>query len=377
MTKRKLFAAILAVVIAGGIYAYSHQRKDTGKHFTTVTVEKSDIKKQATAVGKIVPAHSVSIKSQIDGIVGKIYVIEGEHVNKGQPLIKVMPNPTPQALTSATTQLMQSQAAFDSAKQTLANLKSLVKQKVIPANYDDYVQAIADVKSKQADVRQKTQNLALIQSGETRIGNEKLTSTIYAPISGTILDLKVEVGEPIISTESSQSATEMMSLADMTHIIFKGSVSEHDAARLKPGMAVTMTVAPYPDDVVKATLSKVAIQSETLNSPDNELTSAFDNGFEVEANNLKMATPLNIRSGFSASAKVTLQEAKDVLVIPERALRFDHNTPMILIPDDSKRGYHLQKVTLGLSDGINVQVLTGTKLGEKLVDNSLVNDGHE
>ena len=169
----------------------------------------------------------------------------------------------------------------------------------------------------------------------------------------------------------------MMSLADMTHIIFKGSVSEHDAARLKPGMAVTMTVAPYPDDVVKATLSKVAIQSETLNSPDDELTSAFDNGFEVKANNLKMATPLNIRSGFSASAKVTLQEAKDVLVIPERALRFDHNTPMILIPDDSKRGYHLKKVTLGLSDGINVQILMGIKLGEKLVDNSLVNDGHE
>ncbi|MCL9781634.1 efflux RND transporter periplasmic adaptor subunit [Vibrio sp. S4M6] len=372
MGKRKAYVALIIVAAIGGLYTYSSLHNQDKKSFATVTVEKGTISKQATAVGKIVPAHSISIKSQIDGIVGKIYVKVGERVKKGQPLIKLLPNPTPQALTAATTELMQAEAALESAQKTLDNLKSLIKQKVIPNNYDQYIQAVSDLKTKRAEVQQKKQNLELIQSGEANIGKTKLTSTIYAPINGTVLDLKVEVGEPIISTESSQSATEMMSLADMNHLIFKGSVSEHDAAQLKSGMPAIITVAPYPKDVIPGKLSEVAIQSESLNSPDSEVTKAFDNGFEVEASDLAFPSSITLRSGFSASAKITLKQAKDVLVIPERALKFDGDTPMVLIADDSKKGYHSQKVTLGLSNGIKIQVTKGVKLGEKLVDASMV-----
>ncbi|OXE31160.1 efflux transporter periplasmic adaptor subunit, partial [Vibrio parahaemolyticus] len=140
------------------------------------------------------------------------------------------------------------------------------KQDIIPSNYDEYVSARSAVKSAQADVLQKRQNLELIRSGEASIGDARLTSTIYAPIDGTVLNQKVEVGEPIISTQSSQAATEMMSLADMNSLIFKGSVSEHDAAQLSPGMPVMLTVAPYPDVAISGVLTKVAIQSENLNS---------------------------------------------------------------------------------------------------------------
>ncbi len=139
----------------------------------------------------------------------------------------------------------------------LANLESLVKQDIIPKNYDEYVSARSAVKSAQANVLQKRQNLELIRSGEASIGNARLTSTIYAPIDGTVLNRKVEVGEPIISTQSSQEATAMMSLADMNSLIFKGSVSEHDAAQLSPGMPVVITVAPYPDVEISGVLTKV------------------------------------------------------------------------------------------------------------------------
>ncbi|MCV5214629.1 HlyD family secretion protein, partial [Escherichia coli] len=131
----------------------------------------------------------------------------------------------------------------------------------------------------------------------------RLTSTIYAPIDGTVLNQKVEVGEPIISTQSSQAATEMMSLADMNSLIFKGSVSEHDAAQLSPGMPVMLTVAPYPDVAISGVLTKVAIQSENLNSPEgNTSAKSFDNGFEVEVGELKIPQDVLLRSGFSSTA---------------------------------------------------------------------------
>ncbi|NRF61552.1 efflux RND transporter periplasmic adaptor subunit [Vibrio coralliilyticus] len=376
MAKRWLLSAAGIALLGGGAYFYL-QSSAQPEAFPTLAVEKGTIEKEAVAVGKIVPAHSVSIKSQIDGIVGEIYAQVGENIKQGQPLIKVRPNPTPQALTDASTELMSSEATLESAKQKLANLESLVKQDIIPSNYDDYVSARSEVKSAQAAVLQKRQNLELIQSGEASIGDARLTSTIYAPIDGTVLNRKVEVGEPIISTESSQAATEMMSLADMNSLIFKGSVSEHDAAQLTPGMPVLLTVAPYPDVQIEGVLTKVAIQSENLNSPEDTSTvKSFDNGFEVEVGELKIPQDVTLRSGFSSTAKITLKKSENVLTLPERALQFEGDTPNVLIPDSSEQGFHKQKVKLGLSDGINVEVLEGVELGEDIIDNSMMGAAH-
>ncbi|MFN3014802.1 efflux RND transporter periplasmic adaptor subunit [Vibrio coralliilyticus] len=376
MAKRWLLSAASIALLGGGAYFYL-QSSAQPEAFPTLVVEKGTIEKEAVAVGKIVPAHSVSIKSQIDGIVGEIYAQVGENIKQGQPLIKVRPNPTPQALTDASTELMSSEATLESAKQKLANLESLVKQDIIPSNYDDYVSARSEVKSAQAAVLQKRQNLELIQSGEASIGDARLTSTIYAPIDGTVLNRKVEVGEPIISTESSQAATEMMSLADMNSLIFKGSVSEHDAAQLTPGMPVLLTVAPYPDVQIEGVLTKVAIQSENLNSPEDTSTvKSFDNGFEVEVGELNIPQDVTLRSGFSSTAKITLKKSENVLTLPERALQFEGDTPNVLIPDSSEQGFHKQKVKLGLSDGINVEVLEGVELGEDIIDNSMMGAAH-
>ncbi|EGR1580397.1 efflux RND transporter periplasmic adaptor subunit [Vibrio parahaemolyticus] len=376
MTKRWLVSAVSIALLGGGTYFYL-QSAAQPELLPTLIVEKGTIEKQAVAVGKIVPAHSVSIKSQIDGIVGEIYAKVGEKVKQGQPLIKVRPNPTPQALTDASAELMRSEADLESAKQKLSNLESLVKQDIIPSNYDEYVSARSAVKSAQADVLQKRQNLELIRSGEASIGDARLTSTIYAPIDGTVLNQKVEVGEPIISTQSSQAATEMMSLADMNSLIFKGSVSEHDAAQLSLGMPVMLTVAPYPDVAISGVLTKVAIQSENLNSPEgNASAKSFDNGFEVEVGELKIPQDVLLRSGFSSTAQIILKRSENVLTLPERALQFDGDAPNVLIPDSSEQGFHKQPVKLGLSDGINVEVLDGVELDEEVIDNSMMGAAH-
>lgn len=374
MAKTWLACAVSVVLLGSGMYSYL-QSSMQPKTFVTLMVGKGTLEKQAVAVGQIVPAHSVLIKSQLDGIVGEIYVQVGEKVKQGQALIKVRPNPTPQALTNASTELMRSEAELESAKQKLANLESLVRQDIIPNNYDEYVSARSMVKSARASVLQKRQNLELIRSGEASIGQVRLTSTIYAPIDGTVLNRKVEVGEPITSTQSSQAATEMMSLADMNNLIFKGSVSEQDASQLFPGMPVLLTVAPYSDVVIKGELTKVAIQSQNLNSPD-AIAESFDNGFGVEVGELAIPSEIMLRSGFSSTATITLQKSENVLVLPERALQFEGDTPNVLIPDSSDQGFHKRQVKLGLSDGINVEVLEGVELNQEVIDTSMMSANH-
>ncbi|EKO3793401.1 efflux RND transporter periplasmic adaptor subunit [Vibrio metschnikovii] len=369
----KRWIAVAIVLMAGGYWGSAHLSKPKAS-LPILTAQLGQIEKQAIAVGQIVPAHSVSIKSQIEGIVGEIFHHVGTHVNAGTPLIKITPNPTPQALTEATTMLMQSEASLESAKQNVTNLERLVKQNIIPKNYGDYIQAQADLKSKLADVVQKRQNLELIRSGEASIGDAKLTSTLTAPIDGTILNLKVEVGEPIISTASSQAATELMSIADMKNMIFKGSVSEHDAAQLAVGMPVTVILAPFPTLNIEGVLSKVAVQSEKLNNTSSSNNMGFDNGFEVEISQLNFPEDITLRSGFSATAHIILEKVENVVTVPERALRFQGNQAEVLIADDSEHGFTAQPVTLGLSDGINVQIISGLENQQTIIDNSML--GH-
>lgn len=369
----KRWIAVAIVLMAGGYWGSAHLSKPKAS-LPTLTAQLGQIEKHAIAVGQIVPAHSVSIKSQIEGIVGEIFHHVGAHVNAGTPLIKITPNPTPQALTEATTMLMQSEASLESAKQNVTNLERLVKQNIIPKNYGDYIQAQADLKSKLADVVQKRQNLELIRSGEASIGDAKLTSTLTAPIDGTILNLKVEVGEPIISTASSQAATELMSIADMKNMIFKGSVSEHDAAQLAVGMPVTVILAPFPTLNIEGVLSKVAVQSEKLNNTSSSNNTGFDNGFEVEISQLNFPEDITLRSGFSATAHIILEKVENVVTVPERALRFQGNQAEVLIADDSEYGFTAQPVTLGLSDGINVQIISGLENQQTIIDNSML--GH-
>ncbi|PSV51684.1 efflux RND transporter periplasmic adaptor subunit [Photobacterium sp. GB-1] len=373
MKKRWIVVATLSAITALGIYAVKAPSSDE-HHFTMLTAKNATIEKQAIAVGQIMPAQAVKIKSQIEGIVDKIYVNLGDKVEAGSPVIKLRPNPTPQDLTRVNADLLKSKADLESAKIKLANLKRLAAQKIIPANFDAYIQAQADVKSRTAELKQKQQESDLMSKGESDAGSTKLTSIIYAPINGTVLDVKVDVGEPITSTESNQAATEIMTMADMKNIIFKGSVSEHDAAQLTEGMPVELTLAPYPDLKIAGKLTKVAVQSEKLNndSNNNQQAQSFDNGFAVEVSDIQFPKDITLRSGFTATAHITLKKATDVMTVPERALHFKGNDPFVLIADDSTKGYKEIPVKLGLSDGINVEVLSGIKPKQSIIDASMV-----
>ncbi len=178
-----------------------------------------------------------------------------------------------------------------------------MKQDIIPKNYDEYVNCAFNREIRSSERTAKASEPRTIRSGEASIGDARLTSTIYAPIDGTVLNRKVEVGEPIISTESSQAATEMMSLADMNSLIFKGSVSEHDAARhLRACLYVTYRCALSWYGNFRC-VNQSCNQSENLNSPEGNATAkALITGL-MEVGELKDPERILLRSSYSSLHK--------------------------------------------------------------------------
>lgn len=118
------------------------------------------------------------------------------------------------------------------------------------------------------------------------------------------------------------------------------------------------------------------MQSEKLNltttNTSTNSVKSFDNGFQVEVDQIQFPKNLTIRSGFSATAQIILQQSTNVIIIPERSLQFKGGEAEVWVIDDSEYGYSSRVVTLGLSDGVMVEVLSGLEEGEEIVDMSMM-----
>ncbi|WP_394247025.1 efflux RND transporter periplasmic adaptor subunit [Vibrio profundi] len=374
MTRRVMILVLVLLPISISSYLfYQGSNNANTHHFSLVTAKKGSVQQSAYATGYILPKNSINIKSQIDGIVGEIFVSEGDHVNIGDPLLKITPTPTPEALTRMTIALKKSRVQLQLNTKRLENYQKLIEQKIIPSNYSQYIKAQSDLTISQAEVEKAEQELSLLKNGETELGdNNRLTSTLYAPIEGMVLNIKIENGGPVTSTASSQSATAIMTIANMKRLIFKGMADERDVIQLKVGMSAALKVSAYPQMTLKGVLSKIAIQSNTLNYPLKQAEQrTFKNGFEIEIDGFSYPDDFTLKSGLSTHATITLKIAKDVVLIPEHTLRFEGDTSYVLVPNDmSTNGVERRLVTVGLSDGVNIEILSGLEPGNQIVDRS-------
>jgi HlyD family secretion protein len=198
----------------------------------------------------------------------------------------------------------------------------------------------------------------------TRKGRLTLTGTesiIRAPAAGTVLTRAVNPGDPIVPLTSYQPGTEMATVADMRDLIFKGTVDEIDVGKLSVGMTTRIKVGALPTDVVTGRVSRIAPQAQQ-----KEGATLFD--VEVE---LDPSAKITLRAGYSANADVIVREKKDVLVIPERLVTFEDGgkkaTVEIAGADPKKPGKKVE-IKTGISDGLNVEVMSGLKKGDRVVE---------
>lgn len=370
--RKKWIITILIIFVS--IYFIYHTHKKNDLNLPVVSVTKGDITEFAEAVGYIKPHHSSIIKSQVDGIVAEIYHREGEYVTKGTPLIRVDPAPSPEVYAGAYQELADASAREKSSLRDVHRFEKALKDGLINSNYTDFIVARENYDTSKASRILAEQKLALIEKGNTIVAGKPIANIVVSPIDGYILNRNVEVGDPVLSLSSAQASTVLFSIANMHDLMFEGLVDEMDAAKIKIGMPVDITIGSVPDKTIRGVLTKIALQSESENIAKGGATatqenSPFNVGFEVEAADLKIPQGLILRSGYSATAKIQTNSVKNIMVLPARVVQFKDQEVYVLIPPkSSKEEPKHVPVTIGLSNGVEVEIKSGLKLGDKVLD---------
>ena len=348
---------ILAAMVVGG-YTWAKNRNPDDQGFTLVDVTRGDITEKAVAIGQIEPRQKFHIKSKISGIVKHCPAEVGDQIRTGDPLIEISPDPTPDELLEAEHLVNTAQISFDRAKKDWENSSELNREGLesennLDVNKETYERA-------RIELLRAKDRLQLIQEGRVSGRGKNMETIIRAPAEGILLQRLVNTGDPVVPLTSYQAGTELATLADMNDLIFKGTVDEIDVGKLSEGMPVRIKIGALPDQAIKGKLSRISPQAV---EKDNAKL------FEVEIE-IDSFEGILLRAGYSANADIVIREKNDVLLIPERLVLFEDDgaKTFVEIPGDTPDAEPKKvKVETGLSDGLNIEVKSGVKEGEKLV----------
>jgi HlyD family secretion protein len=355
----KLLLALIVVGAAGGaIYAFVGGQNGEENGFTTVVAELGDITEKALAVGQIEPRERFQVKSKISGIVARCFVEVGDVVRAGDPLFEIAPDPTPQELLNVDHRVRSAAASFGKARADYERGIELHEDGLLSKGDLDALKESFEL--AQVSVDQARDNRELTRQGIVSGGVTEVERIIRSTACGTVLSRTVDVGDPVVPLTSYQPGTELASIADMDDLIFKGTVDEIDVGKIAVGMTSRIKVGALPDEVVTGRLSRIAPQAQR-----SEGATLFD----VEAE-LDPGQEIILRAGYSANADIVIREKTEIVLIPERLVIFsdDGVETFVEIPGAGP-GAEPEKVavTLGLSDGLNVEVIDGVSVGESII----------
>jgi HlyD family secretion protein len=321
----------------------------------TIAAAKGEIVDKALAVGRIDPRKQVAVKSKIAGLVRKRYAEVGDLVRAGEPLFDIAPDPTPVEFAEAKRQVELAEVTFANVEREYDRAKSLRDKQLI--SHQEFESKQAEYDETELRLKLAREKLALIESGHTRVADRQVDNIIKSPISGTVLTVAVEEGDPVVPLTSYQSGTDLMTLAYMEDLIFKGNVDEIDVGKLRSGMEVELEIGALPGVTVVGTLTKVSPKAHR-----EEGATLFE--VEVE---IVQTSDTYLRAGYSANANIMITKKTDILVVPERLITIEDSVARCEIMD-STGVITTRELKTGLSDGINIEIVEGLAEGDLVVE---------
>ena len=356
MTKKIVIVVIVLAAIAVPVVLLvsngSASKQDGPK---TVAVVRGEIIDKALAVGRIDPRRQISVKSKIGGLVRKVYVEIGDKVNVGDPLFDIAPDPTPIEYAEAKRQVELAEVTFANSKRDYERSKSLMEKQLIATS--DYESEQARYDESELRYKLAKEKLQLIESGRAQVADREVSNIIKSNIDGTVLSVEAEEGDPVVPLTSYQSGTELMTLAYMEDLVFAGNVDEIDVGKLHTGMEVEIEVGALPNQKVHGTLTKISPKAHK-----EEGATLFE--IEVEITD---AGESFLRAGYSANANIMISKKEDILVVPERLIKFEDSTVTCEVQDTIGE-ISVRTIETGLSDGINIEIVSGLQEGELVVE---------
>lgn len=360
MKKRisKVWIGVGVIVVAAiAAWLLSNGKKENQISFDTAEVGLANIQNSITATGKIEPVTSVTVGTQVSGIVSKLYVDYNSVVKKGQIIAELDKTNLVSELNTAKANLSSAQSEFKYQAANYNRYKALYDKGLVSA--DEYENArLSYDKAKEAVATSKE----TVQKAQTNLGY----ATITSPIDGIVLSKAVEEGQTVAA---SFSTPELFTIAqDLTDMRVVADVDEADIGDVKDGERVTFTVDAYPNDTFEGVVTQVRQEATTTN---NVVT------YEVVIS--APNADLKLKPGLTANVTIYTAEKQGVLSVPSKALRFSPTPETVdktkIVDSNGKNKVWTlanntltaHTVQIGMSDGNNTEILGGISKGTVIV----------
>ena len=350
------------------IAVLSSCKKEQRTSFSMAKVEKGNIQTSITATGTIEPVTSVTVGTQVSGIVNKLYVDYNSEVKKGQIIAELDKTNLISELNTAKANLSSAQSTLAYEQNNFQRYKTLYDKGLVSA--DEFETArLSYLKAKD----QVTTSSQSVQKAQTNLGY----ATITSPIDGVVLSKAVEEGQTVAA---SFNTPELFTIAqDLTNMRVIADIDEADIGGVKEGQRVSFTVDAFPDDQFEGHVTQVRQQATTES---NVVT--YEVVISAPNNDLKL------KPGLTANVTIFTLEKNDVLTVPAKALRFTINEALLQegqkiedCPGNHKlwtldgNTFKAHAVEIGTSNGVSTEIISGIAADTDVLTDFTISGGEE
>ena len=353
---KRFFGIVLVLILVASFFGVGYILvKKSMKPTEVFSTEKpfyTDIVNKTVATGSITPRKEIELKSQVSGVVEKLYVEAGDIVNNNDIIAKIKIIPNVVMLNNAEMRLKSALINFKNAHSEIKRQEKLYSEDVI--SEQDYNQYLLEYELRKQEVEAAENNLELVKEGASK-NTGTVSNIVRSTAGGMLIDVPVKEGSFVIESNTFNEGTTIGTVANMKDIIFEGKVDESEVGKIKEGMNLDLKIGALQDE-------KISAELEYISPKGIEENGAIQ--FEIKAA-VNLKENLFLRAGYSANADIVLQKKDSVLAVKERNLLFEKGSIFVEV-EIGVQLFRKQKLEIGLSDGINVEVLSGITANQKI-----------
>ena len=347
----------IALLIGGILFASAFFIKSNSKSsivYDTETVITTTIEEKIVATGKVLPEDEVNIVPQIAGIIQEIYVEEGDEILAGELIARIKVVPNEQTLNSAQGRVKNAEIVMKNSKIEFNRNQALFKKEII--SEQEYNSSELRYSQDMQNLSNAKSDLQIIRLGSS--GGSSITNTnVRATVSGTILEIPVKEGDQVIQANTFNAGTTIATIADLNKMIFEGQVDEGEVGKLTVDMPLVVTLGAIEGKEYKAKLRLIAPKG-------TEVAGAIQ--FKIEGE-VYLDDEYVVRAGYSANASIVTEKKVNIVAISEALLQYDSKTKIPYVEVETSSQKFIRKdVKLGISDGVNAELISGLKKSDKI-----------